>query len=626
MPGNILASVDSWLYHLGDISSERMAEIAASGSDLIVIDFANYSGEETPYTAADLDVMRGGDDTLIVAYLSIGEAEDYRFYWDTPAFQAIADDVLASVNPEFDDNYKVKYWLESWQDVIFDYVDRIIDAGFNGLYLDIIDGFEYWEEEAPNSGIDYRQDMADFVAAIRAYAQDRLADLDPERNFVIIGQNGEALLTNETYLAAIDGVGKEDLYFYYDATDESTFIQQSPEDVAYSFELLQLAQSEGKPVFAVEYLTPARQAEFVDELASIAATLGAEDIPLYVAQTRDLEEIFQQPQAVILPNDDPFEIAGSAVADFLKGTEGKDVVVAGADNDQVWAGADDKGADIVILGAGHDIAGGGPGDDLLVGDGAASSVLAFDGAPDFNTAADGSDTLYGGAGNDTLLGGGWNDALIEANGQYDHGEALTDGVAGNAIWAGAGRDVIIGAAGRDSLGGGAGDDYIDGADGADILYGGKGDALDIAANDTLLGGAGDDTLFGSAGNDTLRGGAGDDLIFNGAGADLMEGGPGADRLWGGPGDDTIAGGAGADMFAFAGANGADIVTDFELDEDRLDLSQAQAGFASRAEVEAASSELTLNGQTGLLIDTGDGNSVFLIGVALANFSAIEINF
>jgi len=33
-----------------------------------------------------------------------------------------------------------------WQAIIFEYEDRILNAGFDGVYLDIIDGFEYWEE------------------------------------------------------------------------------------------------------------------------------------------------------------------------------------------------------------------------------------------------------------------------------------------------------------------------------------------------------------------------------------------------------------------------------------------------------------------------------------------------
>lgn len=40
-------------------------------------------------------------------------------------------------------------WDENWQAIIYgnddSYLKKIIDAGFDGVYLDIIDAFEYFE-------------------------------------------------------------------------------------------------------------------------------------------------------------------------------------------------------------------------------------------------------------------------------------------------------------------------------------------------------------------------------------------------------------------------------------------------------------------------------------------------
>ena len=81
--------------------------------------------------------------------MSIGEAEDYRWYWQNswnknpPAF-------MCPENPEWKGNYKVKYWYLSWQEIICgtdSYLSKILLAGFDGVYLDIIDAFEYFEEE-----------------------------------------------------------------------------------------------------------------------------------------------------------------------------------------------------------------------------------------------------------------------------------------------------------------------------------------------------------------------------------------------------------------------------------------------------------------------------------------------
>ena len=81
--------------------------------------------------------------------MSIGQAEDYRYYWQTdwlggdPTWLGIEDD-------NWQGNYYVKYWDGDWKNIIFGnddaYLDKIIDAGFDGVYLDLVDAFEYFEE------------------------------------------------------------------------------------------------------------------------------------------------------------------------------------------------------------------------------------------------------------------------------------------------------------------------------------------------------------------------------------------------------------------------------------------------------------------------------------------------
>nr|WP_318652728.1 putative Ig domain-containing protein [Pseudomonas sp. PDM10] len=85
-------------------------------------------------------------------------------------------------------------------------------------------------------------------------------------------------------------------------------------------------------------------------------------------------------------------------------------------------------------------------------------------------------------------------------------------------------------------------------------------------SDSLLGSDSADTLLGLAGNDSLNGGAGDD------------------KLDGGAGMDSLTGGTGADIFAFSnrldsyrnyntgGANLSDVITDFDITADKIDLS------------------------------------------------------
>ena len=60
---NPLSTVTSWLYHLGDVDSAEAAKIAASSAGLVVIDYANSSGDApAPYTPQELATMRGTTD------------------------------------------------------------------------------------------------------------------------------------------------------------------------------------------------------------------------------------------------------------------------------------------------------------------------------------------------------------------------------------------------------------------------------------------------------------------------------------------------------------------------------------------------------------------------------------
>ncbi len=81
--------------------------------------------------------------------MSTGEAESYRYYWQS-SWNTNKPAWLDQENPDWQNNFKVKYWNPEWQSIIFEnensYDQKVIDANFDGVYLDIIDGFEYYEE------------------------------------------------------------------------------------------------------------------------------------------------------------------------------------------------------------------------------------------------------------------------------------------------------------------------------------------------------------------------------------------------------------------------------------------------------------------------------------------------
>ncbi|MGQ9708740.1 MAG: hypothetical protein ACUVUR_07715 [bacterium] len=45
----------------------------------------------------------------------------------------------------------LRYWEKGWQSIIYgndsSYLKKILDAGFDGVYLDVVDAFEYFESQ-----------------------------------------------------------------------------------------------------------------------------------------------------------------------------------------------------------------------------------------------------------------------------------------------------------------------------------------------------------------------------------------------------------------------------------------------------------------------------------------------
>ncbi|XHE56095.1 hypothetical protein L0Z66_05405 [Phaeobacter sp. BS34] len=95
--------------------------------------------------------------------------------------------------------------------------------------------------------------------------------------------------------------------------------------------------------------------------------------------------------------------------------------------------------------------------------------------------------------------------------------------------------------------------------------------------DKLIGGGGHDTLRGQDGHDVLRGNSGWDQLLGGRGNDRIYGDGGQDRLIGQEGNDTLTGGAHADTFVFHRGYGTDIITDFTVGEDRIQIGRGADG-------------------------------------------------
>ncbi|MEZ5853512.1 MAG: endo alpha-1,4 polygalactosaminidase [Hyphomicrobiaceae bacterium] len=280
-----LAAVNQWGYQLQRLD---IKEAERSPLDLLVVD-ETVDGSRTmrDLTSNLVRLKRkpDGNRRLVISYLSIGEAEDYRGYWQTswvkpdatpsqpekvayfPSFGAsparahvkfaappglrpqhvntsVAPSWLDRENPEWRGNYRVRFWQQEWQKLLFGdkaaALDRLLEAGFDGVYLDRADVYGQWLGERPSA----MNDMIKLVSDIATYARRK------KPGFLVIMQNAEELLSTQPLRNRLDAVAKEDLLYGVDGTTKANH----PGEITASLQYLQMARRDGLPILVVEYL------------------------------------------------------------------------------------------------------------------------------------------------------------------------------------------------------------------------------------------------------------------------------------------------------------------------------------------------------------------------------------
>jgi cysteinyl-tRNA synthetase len=135
---------------------EFLQALSHTWYDVLIVDAFYWDMLFSKEEVAILQKKPNGARRLVIAYMSVGEAEDYRYYWKSewnkskPAF-------LEKENPDWKGNYKVRYWDTQWHQIIYgrgnveefsdSYLGKIIYAGFDGVYMDVLDAAMYFEEK-----------------------------------------------------------------------------------------------------------------------------------------------------------------------------------------------------------------------------------------------------------------------------------------------------------------------------------------------------------------------------------------------------------------------------------------------------------------------------------------------
>jgi cysteinyl-tRNA synthetase len=241
--------VQDFLYQLQHARPDKIGE---TGFDLVVVSIA--AAGNSPDVIPALKDSPGGH-KIVLCYMSIGQAERYRWYYQ-PEWGENPPEWLGEPDPVWGDRW-VQYWNPEWQAIIYgspeSYLDQIIALGFDGVYLDRVDAYQYYQEQGRETAA---REMVDFILDFTEYAREK------KPGFGVFPQNAEELgILFPEFMDAMTGIGVEDLYYGYPQEHQPS----PPEWTAEREAILDQWVAAGKLVLTIDYT--ARPEQIADAYA-----------------------------------------------------------------------------------------------------------------------------------------------------------------------------------------------------------------------------------------------------------------------------------------------------------------------------------------------------------------------
>jgi len=225
-----LNSVNKWFILL-DYDPDKYSPTinVTSQYDMAILDSDHYPPQEL-----------FSPQCIRIGYISLGEAENYRSYWN-----AISNKTwIISKNPNWEGAYYVDIRSEEWHNLILkEIIPKIVDNGFQGLFLDTLDTVDFLEYNFESQYNGAQQAMINLVKEIR--------QLYP--GLLIISNGGFSILKEiSPYL---DGILVEDIHMMVDFEND-TYRKVSKEDREYKLNIINETLSVNRlPVFNIDYIS-----------------------------------------------------------------------------------------------------------------------------------------------------------------------------------------------------------------------------------------------------------------------------------------------------------------------------------------------------------------------------------
>jgi len=150
-----LINSDDFVQKYGsNAKDEFLTAIKNTDYDVVLIDLFfddKPNSDHLAFTKDEIDslkVKHNGGQRLVIAYMNIGSAENWRYYWQKSWGPGPGNpDWLRKKYDGYTDEIWVEFWADEWQDIIYrnndSYLNRILAADFDGVYLDNVEAYYY---------------------------------------------------------------------------------------------------------------------------------------------------------------------------------------------------------------------------------------------------------------------------------------------------------------------------------------------------------------------------------------------------------------------------------------------------------------------------------------------------
>lgn len=317
--------------------------LAESPSDLIIL------GGGSPKTALNRSAADPKGNKLIFGYIDTVEAASYM---EPDLFSGKSlPPWFGNANPCCPDLYSVQYWNPAWLSEILALVDDLIADGYDGIFLDVLDGDQEWMQGNSLQNPVYPNAtpaLATLLSQIRTHINTSRAG----RPIYLIGNNPTGIgLADPSSIKNLDVILNEWVYYGQSPTNGTVSSYQGTLEAQYvSNVLAPLYDSANVLVLGGDYPVPLTNASA--DLMSFEFYTQLGWVPSVTTALQD-DRIFSTGPFMFAATDSKSTVTGAAnFVNFLSGGCSSRATLVGGNNGDYFIGG--PGHNTIIGGAGND--------------------------------------------------------------------------------------------------------------------------------------------------------------------------------------------------------------------------------------------------------------------------------